>query len=108
MKKLAAHQVRITAMMDDIPFLGIFAEAGTGKTMIALSWMHSHLMSGDIENALVVCPAALIPSWKRAIRRIVEFGYSDLDVEVMNENVTITSYQKIYSLHKVLYPNRVA
>lgn len=96
MKKLAAHQRRIAAMMDDMPFLGIFAEAGTGKTMIALSWIHSHLMSGDIENALVVCPAALIPSWKRAIRRMVEFGYSDLDVEVMNENVTITSYQKIW------------
>lgn len=96
MKKLAEHQKRIAAMMDDIPFLGIFAEAGTGKTMIALSWIHAHLLDGSIENALVICPAALIPSWKRAIRRMVEFGYSEFDVEIMNAALTLTSYQKIW------------
>lgn len=96
MKQLAAHQKNIISMMDDMPFLGIFAEAGTGKTMIALSWLYDHFIDGSIENALVICPASLIPSWRRAIRRMVEFGYSELDIEMMNLNVTIISYQRLW------------
>ncbi len=96
MKALAEHQIRIKEMMNDLDCLGIFAEAGTGKTMIALSWMYDHFMSGDIENALVICPASLIPSWKRAIRRMTEFGYSDFDVELMMGSVSIISYQRLW------------
>lgn len=82
--------------MDELPVLGIFAEAGTGKTMIALSYIYSHLISGDIENVLVVCPAALIPSWRLAIDRMAEFGYSDFDISIVKDSVTITSYTMLW------------
>ena len=96
MKSLANHQRSILAIMDDMPVLGIFAEAGTGKTMIALSYIHEHLLSGDIDNALVICPASIIPSWRLAIENMVDFGYDDLDVEMVRDAVTISSYQMIW------------
>ena len=68
---LARHQLLIKDMMDETN-LGIFAEAGTGKTMIALSWIYDALISGVIEDVLVICPASIVASWELAIERMVE------------------------------------
>ena len=100
-KSLASHQRRIISMMDDLPILGIFAEAGTGKTMISLAWICEHLMAGDIENALVVCPASLIPSWYQAISDMVDFGYTQLEIDAVRDACTITSYQKIWQANGI-------
>lgn len=98
---LATHQLRIKSAMDDRSSLGIFAEAGTGKTMIALSWIYDALLSGRIEDALIVCPASLVPSWNLAIERMVEFeGYVDVDVEIMKSAVRILSLQSVWQASK--------
>lgn len=94
--QLAAHQKRILGMMKERGCLGIFAEAGTGKTMIALTYIYDGMISGQIDDALVVCPASLIPSWWLAIERMREFGYSDFDVELMKDTISISSYQMIW------------
>ena len=94
--QLAAHQKRILGMMKERGCLGIFAEAGTGKTMIALTYIYDGMISGQIDDALVVCPASLVPSWKLAIERMREFGYSDFDVELMKDTISISSYQMIW------------
>lgn len=96
MKHLAEHQVRIMGLMDQSPVLGIFAEAGTGKTMIALAWLCDHLLKGDIENALVVCPASLVPSWQHAITRMDEFGYTQLEIETVRSSVSISTYGRLW------------
>ena len=96
-KTLAEHQIRIKNLMDGLPVLGIFAEAGTGKTMIALSWICDHLMAGDIEEALVICPVALIPSWKLAIEQMVDFGYTLPEIDAVKQSVKITSYQRTWA-----------
>ena len=96
MKQLAEHQKRILALMDERDRLGIFAEAGTGKTMIALTYIYNHLISGDINDALVVCPASLVPSWRLAIDRMEEFGYSAFDIDLMHDAVKLSSYQKVW------------
>ena len=95
-KTLASHQIRILNMMDERGSLGIFAEAGTGKTMIALTYIYNHLMDGQIDDALVICPASLIPSWDVAIQRMTEFGYSDFDTEIMKDAVHLVSYNRIW------------
>lgn len=95
-KTLASHQIRILKQMDERGCLGIFAEAGTGKTMIALTYIHNHLMDGQMDDALVVCPASLIASWTLAIERMTEFGYSDFDVELMKDAVHLVSYNRIW------------
>lgn len=96
MKSLAAHQIRILADMKEHPCLGIFAEAGTGKTMIALTWIYDSVMAGSIDSALVICPASLVPSWDVAISRMSEFGYSSDEIEIMRDVITITSYSKVW------------
>lgn len=95
--RLASHQIKIKSAMDNRSSLGIFAEAGTGKTMIALSWIYDALLSGRIEDALIVCPASLVPSWNLAIEKMTEFeGYCDMDVEIMKSYVRILSLQSVW------------
>lgn len=97
---LALHQKRILRMMAERPCLGIFAEAGTGKTMIALTWIYDGLMAGRIEDALVICPAALIGSWRSAIDKLPMFGYSDFETKIVRDAVTIVSYNSAWVRNK--------
>lgn len=86
--------------MDEKGSLGIFAEAGTGKTMIALSWIYDKLISGEIEDVLVICPAALIGSWKVAIEKMSLFGYSDFEIELVRNAITLISYNSVWIRNK--------
>lgn len=86
--------------MDEKGSLGIFAEAGTGKTMIALSWIYDKLVSGEIEDVLVICPAALIGSWKAAITKMSLFGYSDFEIELVRNAITLISYNSVWIRNK--------
>lgn len=96
MKTLADHQIRALDMMEAMPCMALFPEAGTGKTMIALAYIHKHLIQGDIENVLVVCPKSIIASWRLAIRNMGEFGYTPLDIEIVEDSLTIISYQRLW------------
>ena len=100
MLSLALHQKRSIRLMDEKGSLGIFAEAGTGKTMIALSWIYDKLISGEIENVLVICPAALIGSWKAAITKMSLFGYSDFEIELVRNAITLISYNSVWIRNK--------
>ena len=83
--------------MDRRTALAIYAEAGTGKTITALSWIYNALLDGRIDNALVICPASLVPSWKLSIEKMVQFeDYTEDDVELMKEAVTIVSYGRTW------------
>lgn len=96
MKSLAEHQIRILSDMAQHPCWGIFAEAGTGKTMIALTWIYDSVIAGRIENALVICPASLTPSWDVAISRMSEFGYSEDEIGIVRDAVTVVSYSSVW------------
>lgn len=100
MYSLADHQKRILARMNERGSLGIFAEAGTGKTMIALTWIYDNLMAGRIDNALVICPASLIGSWRSAIEKMRYFGYSDFEIQVVTDAVTLISYNSVWIRNK--------
>lgn len=97
-KCLASHQKRIISDMDVYSSWAVFAEAGTGKTITALSWVYNNLVNGTIDSALIVCPASLIPSWVMSIEGMTEFeGYTEFDVELMKSAVTLISYSRVWS-----------
>lgn len=98
---LAEHQRFAVFMMDCNPCMGIFYDMGCGKTAIALTWILEHLKDGSIEDALVVCPASIVPSWDVAMTNMINFeGVSAEDVELLRERVTVTSYQRTYRTEK--------
>lgn len=97
MNELAAHQTYALMCMESNDNLGIFYDPGCGKTMVALSWTVDALKRGKIQDALVVCPAALVGSWRTAIEELPTFkGFTEDDVKLLKEKMFITSFQKLY------------
>jgi SNF2 family DNA or RNA helicase len=96
MKTLAEHQRYAVNMMDGNEALAIFYEAGTGKTALALTYIKEALMRGDIHNALVVCPAPLVPNWRASIKGMVDFGFSEGEIRVMERIITVISISSVW------------
>lgn len=70
---------------------------GTGKTMIALSWIRHALKQGLIKDVLIVCPAGLVGMWYQALDELSLFeGFDQRTIERIRDAVTITSYQKTW------------
>ena len=70
---------------------------GTGKTMIALSWIRHALKQGLIKDVLIVCPAGLVGMWYQALDELPLFeGFDQRTIERIRDAVTITSYQKTW------------
>jgi SNF2 family DNA or RNA helicase len=96
---LKSHQEEIVDLMHQ-GNLAIFAEAGTGKTMIALKYLYDALIAGEISDALVVCPSSLVANWRSNIDKMTLFGFSDAEVEMMHDAVYITSYRRTWVAKK--------
>ena len=100
--RLAEHQDYAVTMMTANRSLGIFYEAGTGKTMCALAWIYRALERGRIMRALVVCPASLTGSWATSIDKMLKFeGFTEEGVDRLRKAVTIVSYQRMYHSKRV-------
>lgn len=97
-KQLFAHQRAVVdKMLIGEPF-GIFAEMGTGKTMMALDAVHKMLISGLIEDTLIIVPSPLVANWHKSIENIIEFeGYTDFDVDLLKSAITIISYRMTWT-----------
>lgn len=94
---LMEHQKNALAMMEYNPYLGLFISPGGGKTAIALTWIKEHLESGDIQEALVICPASLTEMWRQSIDGMMKFeGWSEESVGMVKDAVTISSVSRIY------------
>lgn len=99
--KLAEHQLYAITMMDYNEYLGIFYEAGTGKTAIALGWAYHAVLDGRIENLLVICPASMVGTWNEAIGKMLNFeGFTEEGVDKLRQVTTIVSFQKTYKMNK--------
>lgn len=70
--------------------------------MCILDWIERHCGDDDLPDAsvLILCPASVVQSWKRAIDNLPNFGHSAEAVEHVRRTVVITSYGRIYSTHK--------
>ena len=107
MKHLATHQTYALACIESNPQLGVFYEPGTGKTIVALTWLAQSLRSGLIPDALVICPASLVPNWEKDISECTEFDHmTDEDRQILQEKVTITSFQRTYRTYKKTITHR--
>lgn len=96
--KLAPHQVYAELAMEDNPALGIFYEAGTGKTMIALSRAYHALEREEIHSVLIVCPASLVGNWRDSVDKMLDFeGYTEEGVKRLRESMLIVSFQRTYT-----------
>ena len=100
--KFREHQDYALAMLEANEGLMIGYEAGCGKTAIALAYIYKHLKRGDARDALVICPASLVPSWQQAIDDMIKFeGFDSYAVQLLKDRVTIRSYQKTYNSKRV-------
>lgn len=104
MKKLASHQRYAVAVMHSVDGLGIFYDAGCGKTMCALTWLYEAMMKGEMTGALIICPAGLVGTWEYALDHVTEFeGFDEEGKELLKSLVEIRSFQKIYHSERRLY-----
>ena len=100
--RLAPHQEYAEMMMEDNPALGIFYEAGTGKTMIALSRAYHALENGEIESVLIVCPASLVGNWQSSMDKMLDFeGYTEEGVQRLKDSSLVVSYQRTYHSERI-------
>ena len=89
---LAPHQRRALDFFDTHTGGMLIYEAGTGKTICALAWIHSALVRGIIENALILCPAMLVPRWWAEVDKMTDFeDYTSFDVELVRSALTVHS-----------------
>lgn len=101
MYTLMEHQKTAIFMMDANPSLGCFYAPGLGKTAIALHWALAALKDDRIDDALIVCPASLVPNWEANVEKMAMFeGVTPSDVALLKEKVTIRSFQKTYRVMK--------
>lgn len=95
--KLREHQLYALELMSSNSEILVAYSPGTGKTMIALSWIRHALKQGLIKDVLIVCPAGLVGMWYQALDELHLFeGFDQRTIERIRDAVTITSYQKTW------------
>lgn len=78
--KLYAHQVRAynfaLEMFDEGRAAAIFADMGTGKTLITISTVGTLYEQERIHKMLVVCPKSIVGVWEEEFRKFADFRYA--------------------------------
>ncbi len=64
---LYEHQKVELDLLTDNNAFALFAEQGTGKTLPMLYHLTNLLASGEIDDALVICPPSIVGSWERDV-----------------------------------------
>ena len=99
--KLREHQLYALELMTSNTELLIAYTMGTGKTMIALSWIRHALKQGLIKDVLIVCPAGLVGMWYQALDELHLFeGFDQRTIDNIRNAITITSFQKTWHSEK--------
>ena len=84
------QQVFLSLLQSDMPIAG-FLEAGTGKTLPVLYFIAKKLIAGDIEDVLIVAPAATKGVWSRDMDKF------EPDVrEKLEQALTVVSYDLVW------------
>lgn len=100
MVSLYHHQKVILSHLRIHNAFAIFAEQGTGKTMPVLMRIEELLTSGKAVDALVVCPKAVMGSWKRDIDKLHPDGG-----DALHERVTVINYDRVWRESSGLKPD---
>lgn len=77
---LYAHQVRAynfaLEMLEESRAAAIFADMGTGKTLITISTVGTLYEQERIHKMLVVCPKSIVGVWEEEFRKFADFRYA--------------------------------
>lgn len=88
--KLFNHQKTIVEHLTANSSFAIFAEQGTGKTLPMLYHITNLLRSGDIKNALIVCPLYVVASWERDILKLPTHR------QKLCDSIKVINYDKVW------------
>ena len=91
MIKLYRHQEVALSYFRSNNFFALFAEMGTGKTIVSLMRILDLLKSGEIEDALVVAPKSALGAWERDIEL-----FDKLDRDILTSGITLINYDKVW------------
>ena len=91
MFKLFRHQEIALSYLRSNNFFALFAEMGTGKTLVSLMRVLDLARSGEIETALIVAPKSALGSWERDIEL-----FEELDREILRSVITLVNYDKVW------------
>ncbi len=69
---------------------GVFAEQGTGKTLPTLIHLSNLLMSGKIQDALIVAPLSALGAWSRDMLLL-----NPIRKKILEDKVTLVNYDKL-------------
>lgn len=78
--KLYEHQVKAynfaLDMLGEGRAAAIFADMGTGKTLITISTVGTLYEQGRISKMLVVCPKSIVGVWEEEFRKFADYRYA--------------------------------
>jgi SNF2 family DNA or RNA helicase len=82
--KLWNHQKQAFHFMKELDSAGLFAEMGTGKTLVALNLIYYKQPS----SVLIVCPKAVISVWAKEFKKFPPKNNYDFEVVELNQKST--------------------
>lgn len=88
--KLYEHQKIELQLLTEYRHFALFAEQGTGKTIPVLTHITNLLMSNEISNCLIICPASVKGSWSRDIQKLSPVR------KPFAESITVVSYDLVW------------
>lgn len=91
MINLYAHQKLALALLKNNPSFALFWEAGCGKTIPTILHILHLVKTGEITNALIVAPKAVMGSWVRDLEKL-----EDKDREIAKRTITIINYDLVW------------
>lgn len=88
--RLYNHQKIALEKLTEHHQYALFMEQGTGKTIPTLYHVTNLLLSGEIENCLIVCPLSTIGSWNRDMQKLGGIRKS------VTDKITVINYDKVW------------
>ena len=88
--RLLGHQKYMLELATSHDQFAFFAEAGCGKTLPMLYHMVNLLMSRQIDDCLVICPASVKGSWSRDMEKLPQRKRE------WCKNITVVSYDLVW------------
>lgn len=91
MIKLYRHQEIALSYMRSNNFFALFAEMGTGKTIVSLMRILDLFKSGNITDALVIAPKSALGAWERDMDL-----FDEPDRDLLRKSITLINYDKVW------------
>lgn len=88
--RLYDHQKTALELLTNNNRFALFMEMGTGKTIPTIYHVTNLLLSGEIEDCLIVCPLSTMGSWIRDIEKLSGIRKSVVD------KIKVINYDKVW------------